>query len=121
VFVGEAGIRMDFELDGELERIKESVGHLAVDAGIEKSALDFHDGEHDGFRAFEDGKFDAGVLVHADGSAEPDAASFAAIPLIVEVTKRVVTEGGRAAFYAVGFDVGAGAHESPVVSESLKS
>jgi hypothetical protein len=100
---------VDFELDGELERIEKRVGHLAVDAGVEQSALDFHDGEYDGFRAFEDGEFDAGVLVHADGSAEPNAASFATIPLVVEVTKRVVTECGGAAFNAIGLDVGAGA------------
>ena len=70
------------------------MGHLAVDAGVEECALDFHDGEHDGFGAFEHGEFDAGVLVHADRSAEADTASFTAIPLVVEVTERVVTEGG---------------------------
>jgi hypothetical protein len=107
---------VDLELNGELEGIEKGVGHLAVDAGVEECALHFHDGEHDGFGAFEDGEFDAGVLVHADGSAESDAASFATIPLVVEITKRVVAECRGAAFNTVGFDMGAGTwgrHENP--------
>jgi hypothetical protein len=107
VTIGESGV-VEFGLDGELERVEKSVGQLAIDAGVEQCALDFHDGEHDGFGTFEDGEFDAGVLVHADGASEVDTATFTAIPLAVEVAEGVVTEGGRAAFNAVGFDVGAG-------------
>jgi len=98
VFVGEAGVRVDFELDGKLEGVQESVSHLTIDASVEECALDFHDGEHDGFGAFEDGEFDAGILVHANGSADADTAPFATIPLVMEVTERVVTKRGGAAF-----------------------
>jgi hypothetical protein len=108
VTIRESGV-VEFGLDGELERVEKSVGQLAIDAGVEQCALDFHDGEHDGFGAFEDGEFDAGVLVHADGASEADTATFTATPLIVKVTEGVVTEGGGAAFNAVGFDMGAGA------------
>jgi hypothetical protein len=96
VLVREAG--MEFDLDGELQGVEKSVSHVAIDTGVEECSLHFHDGEHDGLGIFEDGEFDAGVLVHADGTAEPDAASFTTIPLVVEVAEGLVTKRGGAAF-----------------------
>jgi hypothetical protein len=82
------------------------VGGESVDACVEESVLDLHERDHDGFGAFEDGEVDAGVLVGADGASETDAATFAAIPLVVEVAESLVTECRGAAFGAVGFDMG---------------
>src|SRR5690349_9638739 len=108
MFVAEAGVGVDLELDGELEGVEQRVGGEAVDARVQEGVLYFHDGEHDGFAAFEDGEFNPGVLVEPDGAAESGTTAFATIPLIVEVAEGLVTEGGGAAFYAVSFDVGAG-------------
>jgi hypothetical protein len=91
---GEAGEGADLQLHGELEGVKQGMGGKAVDAGVDERVLDFHDGEHDRFGAFEDGEVEAGVLVHADGTAEADAAALAAIPVVVEVAEGLVAEGG---------------------------
>jgi hypothetical protein len=79
---------------------------------VEEAALDFHDGDEDGFGAVEEREFDARVFVHADGAAESDAALVSLLPLVVEVAKSVVAQGGGAAFDSVGFDVGAEAKSS---------
>jgi hypothetical protein len=96
------------DLDGELDGIKKSAGGFVVDACVEHGVLDFHDGEKNCGRAVEDGKFDAGVLVHSDGATESHTTLLAAFPLVVEITFGVMTERESTAFYAVGFDVGAG-------------
>jgi hypothetical protein len=67
------------------------VGSEAVDAGVQQRVLDFHEGDHDGLGAFEDGEVDAGVLVGADGASESDTASRAAVPLVVEVAEGLVS------------------------------
>ncbi len=69
--------------------------------------LDFADGEDDGFGAVEEREFNARILIHADGAAEPDAALVSFLPLVVEVAEGVMAECGGAAFDAIGFDVGA--------------
>ncbi len=105
--VRQAGER-ELDLERELDGVKQCGGGFVVDAGVEQGALDLHDGKHDGLGAFEDGEFDAGVLVHADGAAESDASLLAPLPLVVEVTHGVVTESGGSAGDAVGLDVRAG-------------
>jgi len=83
------------------------VGSESVDACVEEGVLHLHQSDHDGLGAFEDGEVDAGVFVCAYGASETDPASFAAIPLVVEVAEGLVTERGRAAFHSVGLNVGA--------------
>ena len=109
------------DLDGELDGIKKSAGGFVVDACVEQGVLDFHDGEQDRRRAVEDGEFDAGVLVHSDGTSESDATKFATFPLVVEITFGVMTESESSAFYAVGFDVSAGSGHGSLQSEVVRS
>jgi hypothetical protein len=111
----EAGVG-DAGLESELERVEQSRSHFDGDALVDEGVLDFADGDDDGFGAVEEREFDAGVLVHSGGTAESDAALVSALPLVVEVAERVVTECGGAAFDAVGLDVGAEAKGSHGIS-----
>ena len=101
-------VEREFDLERELDGVKQRRGGSVVDASVEEGVLDLHDGEHDGFGAFEDGEFDAGVLVHADGAAEAYPSLLAPLPLVVEVAHGVMTESGGSAEDAVGLDVGTG-------------
>ena len=109
------------DLDGELNGIKKGAGGFVVDACVEQGMLDFHDGEKNCGRTVEDGEFDACVLVQADGTAESDATKFATFPLVVEIAFGVMTESESTAFYAVGFDVGAGSGHGSLQSEVVRS
>jgi len=109
------------DLDGELEAVEKSAGGFVVDACVEQGVLDFHDGEQDRRRAVEDGEFDTGVLVHSDRTSESDATKFATFPLVVEIAFGVMTESESTAFYAVGFDVGAGSGHGSLQSEVVRS
>ena len=109
------------DLDGELNGIKKGAGGFVVDACVEQGVLDFHDGEKNCGRAVEDGEFDTGVLVHSDGTSESDATKFATFPLVVEIAFGVMTESESTAFYAVGFDVGAGSGHGSLQSEVVRS
>ena len=105
------------DLDGELNGIKKGAGGFVVDACVEQGVLDFHDGEKNCGRAVEDREFDAGVFVQADRTSESDATKFATFPLVVEIAFGVMTESESTAFYAVGFDVGAGSGHGVSKSE----
>jgi hypothetical protein len=103
-----------------LQRVEQGVCGETVDAGVEEGVLYLHEGDHDGLGAFEDGEVDAGVFIRSDRASEADAASFATIPLVVEVAEGLMAEGGGAAFGAVHFDVGAGTDVSHGMSPVLR-
>ncbi len=95
----------EFDLDGELDGVEQSRGGLVGDAVVEQSVLDFHDGDHDGLGALEDGEFDAVLLVGSEGAGHAGDLLLTLLPAVVEVASGLVTESGRSAEDSVGLDV----------------